>query len=109
MLRPPELFPLLEQPVAILVTGCARLDSEDHAVHTVDRRATGYAAYLLEVAVAVSIQTEILSASARTPICTDDDRDERERAETKIHLGTNLLRTALPAALFSALAKRLGF
>ena len=74
---------------------------------SVARRGAGFAAALLRACDA-SVQSEILRRSLETPLADVDD-DETESAKRRIYASTNLLRTALSARAYAALAKRLAF
>lgn len=99
----------LDEPVCISVTGVGTIaDSSTAEEGSVARRGAGFAAALLQRACDASVQSEILRRSLETPLADVDD-DETESAKRRIYASTNLLRTALSARAYAALAKRLAF
>ncbi len=105
VLRPFEFYPLISKPVSIQVIGCVAKDSADYPEDSVERRAIGYAAYLLETAVRASRLSELLSALSDTPGQSDPQEAAQIRAE--VSSAVNMLRTALPARLFDLLKRKL--
>lgn len=112
VLRPFEFYEILERPVRVAVPGHGVWDTAAHPESSVERRAVGYVAHLLEAAVRASRQSEILRAMEAAPGAAatgDGAGDETEQIRDEISIAVNLLRTVLPRPLLSSLRAKLRF
>ena len=111
VLRPLEFYELLERPVCVSVLGRTVCDTAAHTCGSVERRAAGYLAHLIEAAVRASRQTEILRAmqAAKSGGTGDGNGNESDELEDEISIAVNMLRTVLPRPLLATLRAKLRF